>query len=142
VVAESRTRRDLLHDERLHTHHLVGHDARKRRARHDRQVLRDGGCGRSLRTSNRHTASFAIASDGTSFTGALAFDAYRATATALAVSGRTAWFAGVGTDGRPFLAYVEDNGANGRDDVFKLWIGGIAQTTDGRLASGDVRVAQ
>jgi hypothetical protein len=53
---------------------------------------------------------------------------------------RKAWYAGFGTDGRPFLVYVEDNGPAGRGDVFKLWIGGVEQTSDGKLAKGDVAV--
>jgi hypothetical protein len=61
-------------------------------------------------------------------------------ATALAVSGRKAWYAGFGTDGRPFLVYAEDNGPIGRGDVFRMWIGGVEQTNDGKVAKGDVAV--
>jgi hypothetical protein len=101
-------------------------------------IVTRGAVAGALQTSNRHAAAFAAASDGTRVAGTLAFDSYRVTSvTALAVAGRTAWFAGVGTEGRSFLAYVEDNG---RGDVFKLWIAGVAQTTDGRLVRGDVRV--
>lgn len=102
-----------------------------------------GGVGAALRTSNGHTAALIAASDGTTVAGTLAFDAYVTPQTiALAVSGRTAWVAGVGLDRRPYLAYLEDNGPRGRNDVFKLWIAGVAQTTDGRLARGDVAVAR
>jgi hypothetical protein len=35
---------------------------------------------------------------------------------------------------------VEDNGPNGRGDVFRLWLGGVEQTRNGKLAKGDVAV--
>jgi hypothetical protein len=86
-------------------------------------------------------AALVAASDGTKLAGTLGFDAFRSIkATGLSVSGRKAWYAGFGTDGRPFLVYVEDNGPNGRGDVFKLWIGGVEQTSDGKVAKGDVAV--
>ena len=104
-------------------------------------IVRKGGIAAALTTSNGHVAAVLVGSDGTKLAGTLAFDAFRSTkATALAVSGRTAWYAGFGTDGRPFLVYVEDNGPAGRGDVFKLWIGGVQQTSDGKLAKGDVAV--
>jgi hypothetical protein len=104
-------------------------------------IVQRGGIAAALTTSNRHTAALLVVSDGSKLAGALAFDAFRSTkATALAVSGRKAWYAGFGTDGRPFLVYVEDNGRLGRGDVFKLWIGGVEQTSDGKLAKGDVAV--
>jgi Ca2+-binding RTX toxin-like protein len=104
-------------------------------------VLTRGAVGGLLQTSNGTAATFLAASDGTKLEGALAFGSYRSVkATALAVSGRKAWLAGFGTDGRPYLAYVEDNGANGQGDVFRLWIAGVEQTTDGRLSRGDVTV--
>jgi hypothetical protein len=100
-----------------------------------------GAVGAALKTSNGHTVALLAASDGNTLAGTLAFDRYLAVqTTALAVSGRTAWLAGVGLDRRAFLAYLEDNGAKGKNDVFKLWIAGVAQTTNGRLASGDVVV--
>ena len=52
--------------------------------------------------------------------------------------GHTAWFAGLGGDGRAFLAYAEDHGGSG--DRFRLWIGGVEKTGDGGLASGNVVV--
>jgi hypothetical protein len=104
-------------------------------------IVRRGGIAAALTTSNRRVVALLVGSDGSKLAGALAFDAFRSTtATALAVSGRKAWYAGFGTDGRPFLAYVEDNGPRGRGDVFKLWIGGVEQTSDGKLAKGDVAV--
>jgi hypothetical protein len=102
-----------------------------------------GAVAAALRTSNGHVVALLAASDGNAVAGTLAFDSYvAAQTTALAVSGRTAWLAGVGADRRPYLAYLEDNGLRGRNDVFKLWIAGVAQTTDGRLRSGDVAVAR
>ena len=104
-------------------------------------IVKRGGIAAALVTSNGHATALAAASDGKKLAGTLAFDTFKSTkATALAVSGRKAWYAGLGTDGRPFLAYVEDNGTNGRNDLFKLWINGVQQTTDGKLTKGDVAV--
>jgi hypothetical protein len=104
-------------------------------------IVRRGALGAALTTSNRHVVALLAASDGNKFAGALAFDSFRSTnATALAVSGRKAWYAGFGTDGRPFVVYAEDNGTNGRGDVFRLWIAGVEQTSDGKVAKGDVAV--
>jgi hypothetical protein len=104
-------------------------------------IVRKGGIAAALTTSNKHVVGLLVGSDGTRLAGTLTFDTFQSkTATALAVSGRTAWYAGFGTDGRPFLLYVEDNGPAGRGDVFRLWIGGVEQTTDGKLAKGDVAV--
>jgi hypothetical protein len=106
-----------------------------------RPIVRRGGVEGALTTSNGHVAALLVASDGNRLAGTLAFDAFRSTkAVALAVSGRKAWYAGLGTDGRPFLVYVEDNGPKGRGDVFRLWIGGVEQTSDGKLRKGDVAV--
>jgi hypothetical protein len=104
-------------------------------------IVTRGGVAAALTTSNGHVAAVLVASDGNRLAGTLAFDAFRSTnATALAVSGRRAWYAGLGTDGRAFLVYVEDNGPNGRSDIFRLWIAGIEQTSNGRLSRGDVAV--
>jgi hypothetical protein len=104
-------------------------------------IVKRGGVAAALTTSNHHVVALLVASDGSKLAGTLAFDAFRSTkATALSVSGRKAWYAGLGTDGRPFLVYVEDNGPKGQGDVFKLWIGGVEQTSDGKLAKGDVAV--
>jgi hypothetical protein len=104
-------------------------------------IVKRGGIAAALTTSNKHVVALLAASDATKLAGTLAFDAFRSTkATALSVTGRKAWYAGFGTDGRPFLVYVEDNGPLGRGDVFKLWIGGVEQTSDGKLAKGDVAV--
>jgi hypothetical protein len=44
------------------------------------------------------------------------------------------------TYGHGLRIYVEDNGPNGRGDVFRVWLGGVEQTRDGKLAKGDVAV--
>ncbi len=97
-----------------------------------------------LRTSSGGDAAFLINSNGKSVTGAFAYtkggEQFVATSvSALAITGTTAWFAGVGRDGRTFLAYVEDNGPGSRD-VFKLWIAGVDKTGTGTLSSGDLGV--
>jgi len=104
-------------------------------------IVNRGSIAATLTTSNRHVVALLVASDGSKLSGALAFDTFLSTkATALAVSGRKAWYAGFGTDGRQFLVYAEDNGPKGRGDIFKLWIGGVEQTSDGKLSKGDVSV--
>ncbi|MGZ8782220.1 MAG: hypothetical protein ACXWZB_01840, partial [Gaiellaceae bacterium] len=60
----------------------------------------------------------------------------------IAANGRSAWLAGTAADGRTYLAQLEDNGRDGRGDRFRLWIGGILQTGDGKLAAGDVRIVR
>jgi hypothetical protein len=68
------------------------------------------------------------------------FLALRLSAFAVENDGRRAWLAGVGADGRTFLAYAEDRGASG--DVFRLWIAGVEKTGDGSLSSGQVVVVR
>jgi hypothetical protein len=104
-------------------------------------IVTRGGITAALTTSNGHVAGLLAGSDGRTLAGTFSFDTFRSTkAVALAVSGRKAWYAGFGADGRPFLIYVEDNSVNGKTDVFRLWIGGVEQTTDGKLAKGNVGV--
>jgi len=50
------------------------------------------------------------------------------------------WFAGVLTDGRTFVAYVEDNGEPGKNDVFKMWVEGVLLNGDGKLTGGNVQI--
>ena len=38
------------------------------------------------------------------------------------------------------MIYLMDNGTGGRGDVFKLWIDGVAQTSDGGITKGDPKV--
>jgi hypothetical protein len=73
------------------------------------------------------------------------FLSIKVTSFGISPDGNSAWFAGTGTDGRSFLAYVHDSGSRfnlfGRDtDVFELWIDGALQTGDGSLSSGNVDV--
>ena len=89
----------------------------------------------------------------------LHFEAKTITSFSIAADGNSAWFAGVGKDGRSFLVYVEDNskknegnGKNNQDngkkkkqqsDVFKLWIDGVLQTpADGGLSQGKIDIRQ
>jgi hypothetical protein len=59
----------------------------------------------------------------------------------MGISGRAAWFAGTGDDGRAFVAYVEDNGepASGLD-FFRLWIAGEPHAGNGVIAGGNVQL--
>ncbi|MGH3071071.1 MAG: Ig-like domain-containing protein [Gaiellaceae bacterium] len=73
--------------------------------------------------------------------GTVDFHAGKTTALGIAPDGRSAWFAGMGRDGSPFVAYVEDNGEPGREDVFELWIAGVPQTPGGgSLAGGNIQI--
>ena len=98
-----------------------------------------------LRPSSGGDADFLVASNGTTVAGALSygFGSERFVATtvnALGIDGNRAWLAGVGRDGRTFVAYAEDNGP-GSSDRFRLWIAGVERTAaDGRLSSGDLAV--
>jgi hypothetical protein len=84
---------------------------------------------------------FGVAADGSQVAGALQYGSFSARRfEALAIAGRTAWFAGFGTDGRAVLVYVEDNSVNGQGDIVKVWIAGVLRTGDGRITRGDVRV--
>jgi hypothetical protein len=76
--------------------------------------------------------SFEVESDGTDRRGRLRFqqgtDRFRAremSALSIARDGRSAWLAGVGDDGRTFLAYVEDAGEEDGSDLIRLWINGV-----------------
>ncbi|MDY7230634.1 PKD domain-containing protein [Hyalangium rubrum] len=64
------------------------------------------------------------------------------TMTVLGVSAdkRQGWFSGLGTDGRAFTAYVEDNGEPGTSDVFKLWIDGALETGEGPILGGNIQI--
>ena len=71
----------------------------------------------------------------------LNFHAHELSSLLVSPDGRTAWFTGVGIDGRAFTAYVEDNGEPGRTDVFMLWIGGRLQSApNGTLIGGNIQI--
>jgi VCBS repeat-containing protein len=72
--------------------------------------------------------------------GSLNYHAHELTALGISADGKTGWFAGVGVDGRDFVAYVEDNGEPGTHDVFRLWVGGVQQAGDGRLTGGNIQI--
>ena len=100
--------------------------------------------------SNAHPGrgGFNAASDGDAVHGELQwqngadrFHAHELTAFALGADRRSAWIGGRGRDGRAFVAYVEDRGEPGRDDVFRLWIAGVLATPgDGRLDGGNIQI--
>jgi PKD repeat protein len=103
--------------------------------------------GGGLRTPNGGKGGFNVAVTGSAVTGELQFQAtginfHAHTLTALGISadGKSAWFSGVGDTGATFTAFVEDNGEPGTNDVFKLWIGGILQNGDGKMAGGNIQV--
>lgn len=51
-----------------------------------------------------------------------------------------ATFSGVSEEGVPFEAYVEDNGEPGRDDIFRITIGGVVMNGDGALTGGNIQI--
>ncbi|MFL5925458.1 MAG: tandem-95 repeat protein [Gaiellaceae bacterium] len=92
--------------------------------------------------ANGTPISFAVAGDGTSVRGSLTAGAFVASAvTALGIVDRTAWFAGTGTDGSPFVATVTDAGEPGASvDTVRLWIGGKLQPASGVVSTGNVQI--
>jgi hypothetical protein len=100
-----------------------------------------------LRTPGGGRGGFNVQSDGERIwgelqfkSGGVSFHAHELTALAVAPDFESAWFAGIGKDGRTFVAYVEDDGEPGRHDVFRLWIDDELQTGDGRLSGGNVQI--
>jgi hypothetical protein len=93
------------------------------------------------------TASFNPQGDRKRLRGALewtpaggsVFASAEITAMGIAADLKSGWFAGIGRNGRSFVAYVEDNGEPGKSDVFKLWIGGTLVTGDSTITSGNVQ---
>jgi hypothetical protein len=92
--------------------------------------------------SDGTAVSFGVSHDGTTAKGTFAAGTFTASKlTALGISGRAAWFAGAGADGRAFVAYVEDNGEPGRGvDVLRLWIAGEPQAGSGVIAAGNLQL--
>ena len=72
--------------------------------------------------------------------GAENLHAHTLTHIAIYDNGTKGWFAGVLTDGRTFVAYVEDNGEPGKSDVFKQWGEGVLLNGDGQLTGGNVQI--
>ncbi|MDF2629471.1 MAG: hypothetical protein K0R39_3302 [Symbiobacteriaceae bacterium] len=68
------------------------------------------------------------------------FHAHTMTALSVSPDHTKGWFAGIGTDGRTFMAYVEDNGEPGTGDIFQLWINGTLVNGSGQPLSGNVQI--
>jgi hypothetical protein len=85
--------------------------------------------------------AFSLAGDGTTVRGSLTAGSFTANVSALGISGNIAWFAGTGTDGRPFVATVTDAGEPGGGiDIVRLWVGGKLQAASGVVATGNVQI--
>jgi hypothetical protein len=104
--------------------------------------------GGHLRAGKRSTGSFRVSYDGRKLKGrvrvhAPGFDLRATRLTALGVDrrGRSAWFTGFNRRGKRFWAQAVDNGARGRRDRFRLWVGDSALIRVGRLRSGNVRIS-
>ena len=101
-----------------------------------------------LKTRDGGRGGMNAQSDGTTVKGELQwqkkgldFHAHAITSLRIEADGRTAWVGGVGIDGRSFTAQLVDNGEPGKNDLFRLWIGGVLQTPgDGKLTGGNVQV--
>jgi PKD repeat protein len=103
--------------------------------------------GGSMKFGAKGRGGFNVQSDGLTVKGELQyqdnstnFHAPQLTALGIAPDRKSAWFAGVGRDGRSFVAYVEDNGEPGSKDVFKLWINGVAYNGDGVISGGNIQI--
>ena len=101
----------------------------------------------TIRTANNGRGGFNVQSNTSGIKGELQFQnksinfhAHEMTALGISPNGTKAWFAGVGTDGETFVAYVEDNGEPGKNDIFKIWIDGVLQNGDGGLTGGNVQI--
>ena len=101
----------------------------------------------TMRFANNGRGGFNVMSDGSAVTGELQFQddstkfhAHEMTALSVSPDHTKGWFAGTGTDGRPFVAYVEDNGEPGTGDVFQLWIDGALVNGSGQPLSGNVQI--
>ncbi len=101
----------------------------------------------TLRAQNNGRGGFNVQASATAIKGELQFqnntiNFHAPTTTALGVSPdkAKAWFAGVGKDGQPFIAYVEDNGEPGKNDIFRLWVNLVPQNGDGTLTGGNVQI--
>jgi hypothetical protein len=101
--------------------------------------------GGGLWTVNQGRGGFVVMSRGSGLKGELEFKSSfgrfhvkRFTSLSVAPDLKSAWFAGIGKDGRPFAVYVEDNSRSGRNDVFRLWVDGVLWTGDGALKHGNI----
>jgi len=101
----------------------------------------------SIRMENKGRGGFNVQSEGTAVKGELQyqnggtnFHAHKLTALSVSLDKTKAWFAGVGKDGRTFIAYVEDNGEPGQNDIFKIWIDGTPENGNGSLTGGNIQI--
>ncbi|WP_224367556.1 PKD domain-containing protein [Hyalangium versicolor] len=103
--------------------------------------------GSSLRFSDESQGGFTVSLDASGqlqgelefVKGSTTFHSSTMHALGVAANKRSGWFAGMGDDGRSFLAYAERHSVPGTADTFKLWIDGELQTVDERLRGGFVR---
>lgn len=98
-------------------------------------------------TGGLDVGGFNVQSDGANLKGSLTFETGATTfevrtmkALGISTDRKSAWFAGVGTDGRTFVAYVEDNGEPPITDVFRLWIDGVLQAGAGTMTEGNIQI--
>jgi hypothetical protein len=86
--------------------------------------------------------SFSVRSDGTAASGTFAAGSFTAASvTALGIAGHVAWFAGIGTDGRTFVASVDDVAEPGTGaDAVRIWIDGALQPGSGTIPDGNVQL--
>jgi hypothetical protein len=99
------------------------------------------------RPSNGGQFGFNVHGNGTQVWGELQyrrgsckFHAHTVNTLTISADRKKAWFSGVGRDGRPFNAYVEDNGEPGTADVFRIWIAGVEKTGNGRFTGGNIQI--
>ncbi len=103
--------------------------------------------GGTFRFPNKGRGGFNVQSNSRGINGELQFQndsikfhAHIMTALGISEDGTKAWFTGIGRNGETFVAYVEDNGEPGRNDIFQLWINGVSQTGDGKITGGNIQI--
>jgi hypothetical protein len=74
--------------------------------------------------------------------GGTMFRSTEITALGIADDARSAWFAGIGKDGRAFVAYAQKSTEAGQPDVFRLWISGSLVTGDGKVTGGTLELSR
>jgi len=102
----------------------------------------------TLRSANNGRGGFNVQATGaTTVKGELQFQnnsinfhAPNMTALGCSPDGKKGWFAGTGKNGDTFLAHVEDNGEPGSNDIFKIWVNGVARNGNGALTGGNVQI--
>jgi len=103
----------------------------------------------TMRAANNGRGGFNVQADATGATvkgelqfqnNSLNFHAPTMTALGVAMDKKSAWFAGTGRDGQAFVAYVEDNGEPGTNDIYQLWVAGSPQNGTGALTGGNVQI--